>query len=249
MQVHQPHRSRPSSLPKLPPGAGAVLTPDAVLARCGLDRKIVDVQEEQSIFSQGDDANAVFYIQKGRVRLTVISKGGKEATIALLHAGDFVGEECAMSIQPRRTTTATGLTACTLLRFERGEFARAFHEETAFSDVFVGFLIARNVRIQEDLMDQLFNSSEKRLARTLLLLARSGNDGTQETAVPKISQETLAEMVGTTRSRVSCFMNRFRRMGYIDYNTGHNAVLRVHDSLLNVVLDSITSGLETQRIG
>lgn len=233
---NQPHSSGSRSLSKLP-DAAAVPTPEAILARSGLEHRIVNVQKNQTIFSQGDAADAVFYIQKGRVRLTVVSKGGKEATIALLNAGDFVGEECAMSIQPLRTTTATGLTACTLLRIEKEGFVRALHEETAFSDVFVGFLIARKVRIQEDLMDQLFHSSEKRLARALLMLAQSGKDGTPETTVPTISQETLAEMVGTTRSRVSCFMNRFRRMGYIDYNTGHQSVLRVHDSLLHVVAD------------
>ena len=237
MQNNQPYRSRSRSLPKLPSDAAAVHTPEAILARSGLGRKIIDVQKEQSIFSQGDAANAVFYIQKGRVRLTVFSKSGKEATIALLDAGDFVGEECVMGIQPQRTATATALTPCTLLRIERGEFVRALHEEPAFSEVFVSFLIARSVRIQEDLMDQLFNSSEKRLARALLLLARSGKDGTPETAVPKISQEMLAEMVGTTRSRVSRFMNRFRKKGLIDYKAGHKA-LRVHDSLLSAVLDS-----------
>lgn len=214
------------------PRAEAALTPEAFLAKSGLGRKIVNTQKNQSVFSQGDAANAVFYVQKGKVKLTVFSKRGKEATIALLGTGDFVGEECVAAIQPQRMATAVALTQCTLLKIEREEMVRALHEEKAFSDVFVAFLLARNVRIQEDLIDQLFNSSEKRLARTLLLLARFGKDGTPETVIPKLSQETLAEMVGTTRSRVSFFMNRFRKLGFIDYN----GVLRVHASLLNVVL-------------
>lgn len=210
----------------------AVLTPEAFLEKSGLGRKIITTEKDQSVFSQGDVANAIFFIQKGKVKLTVFSKRGKEATIALLGPGSFVGEECVAAIQPHRMATAIALTACTLLKIEREEMVRALHEEQAFSDVFVAFLLARNVRIQEDLIDQLFNSSEKRLARTLLLLARFGKEGTPETVIPKISQETLAEMVGTTRSRVSFFMNRFRKLGFIEYN----GVLRVNSALLNVVL-------------
>jgi CRP-like cAMP-binding protein len=220
----------------LPP-AEAALIPWPLLARKDLGRTIFNRQAQQSIFSQGDPANAVFYIQKGKVKLTVFSKSGKQANIALLHAGDFVGEECVMAIQPQHMATAVAITPCTLLRIERGEMLRALHEEKAFCDVFVDFLLARNVRIQEDLVDQLFNCSEKRLARALLLLARSGKDGAPETVIPKVDQETLAEMVGTTRSRVSFFMNRFRKLGFIDYGTGHTGVLRVHDALMNVVLN------------
>lgn len=198
----------------------------------GLGRKIIDFKKHQTIFSQGDDANAVFYIQKGRVRLTVISKRGKEATIALLGSRDFLGEECIAGIQPQRMATAAALTSCTLLRIERKEMLRVLHEEKQFSEVFVSYLLGRNIRFQEDLIDQLFNSSEKRLARALLLLARFGKEGVPETVVPKISQETLAEMIGTTRSRVSFFMNRFRKLGFIEYN----GTLRVHSSLLNIVL-------------
>src|SRR5947207_3980513 len=186
----------------------------------------------QIVFSQGDTADKVFYIQKGRIKLTVISKRGKEATIALLGSGDFLGEECIAAMQPVRMATATALMPGTLLKIERKEMMRVLHEENTFSDVFVTYLLARNMRVQEDLIDQLFNSSEKRLARALLLLARFGKEGAPETVIPKISQETLAEMIGTTRSRVSFFMNRFREMGFIQYN----GTLSVHSSLLNVVL-------------
>jgi CRP-like cAMP-binding protein len=162
----------------------------------------------------------------------VISKRGKEATIALLGSGSFLGEECIAVIQPQRMATATALTASTILRIERKEMVRVLHEEKLFSEVFVSHLLARNTRIQEDLVDQLFNSSEKRLARALLLLAQFGKDGAPETVIPKIGQETLAEMIGTTRSRVSFFMNRFRKLGFIEYN----GKLSVHSSLLNVIL-------------
>lgn len=206
--------------------------PEAFLAKNGLGRKIIDFEKRQSLFSQGDAANAIFYIQKGRVKLTVNSKRGKEATIALLGAGDFVGEECIAAIQPRRMATAAALTPCTVLRIERKEMVRVLHDQKEFSEVFVSYLLTRNIRFQEDLIDQLFNSSEKRLARALLLLAQFGKDGAPETVIPKISQETLAEMIGTTRSRVSFFMNRFRKLGFIEYN----GKLSVHSSLLNVVL-------------
>jgi CRP/FNR family cyclic AMP-dependent transcriptional regulator len=206
--------------------------PAAFLAQKGLGRTIVDLKKHQTIFSQGDAADAVFYVQKGRVKLTVISKRGKEATIALLGAGKFLGEECIAAIQPQRMATATAITPATILRIERKEMIRVLHEEQLFSEVFVSYLLARNARIQEDLVDHLFNSSEKRLARALLLLAQFGKDGTPETVIPKLSQETLAEMVGTTRSRVSFFMNRFRKLGFIEYN----GTLSVHSSLLNVIL-------------
>jgi CRP-like cAMP-binding protein len=209
-----------------------VFRPAAFLAKTGLGRTILDLKKGQTIFSQGDAANAVFYIQKGKIRLTVISKRGKEATISLLGAGNFLGEECIATIQPQRMATAIALTPANVLRIERSEMKRVLHEEKLFSEIFVTYLLARNARIQEDLVDHLFNSSEKRLARALLLLAQFGKDGAPETVIPKMSQETLAEMIGTTRSRVSFFMNRFRKMGFIEYN----GKLSVHSSLLNVIL-------------
>jgi CRP-like cAMP-binding protein len=213
-------------------GKGSSFDPGTFLAQNGLGGTIVELKKNQTAFSQGEPALNVFYIQKGRIKLTVISKRGKEATIALLGAGDFLGEDCIAAIQPLRMATATALTPCTLLKIERKEMVRVIHEESAFSDEFVSYLLARNVRTQEDLIDQLFNSSEKRLARALLLLARFGKEGKPETVIPKISQETLAEMIGTTRSRVSFFMNRFRKLGFIEYN----GTLRINSSLLNVVL-------------
>jgi CRP/FNR family cyclic AMP-dependent transcriptional regulator len=206
--------------------------PREFLARNGLGRDILELEKKNTVFSQGDAADAVFYIQKGKVKLTVVSERGKEATIALLGPGDFVGEECIAAIQPQRLTTAAAITPCTILKISRKEMVRVLDEEKTFSEVFVSYLLARNVRVQEDLIDQLFNSSEKRLARALLLLARFGKEGTPELVIPKISQETLAEMIGTTRSRVSFFMNRFRKLGFIEYN----GTLSVHSSLLNVVL-------------
>jgi CRP-like cAMP-binding protein len=210
----------------------AVFRPAAFLAKTGLGRTILDLKKGQTIFSQGDSANAVFYVQKGKIRLTVISKRGKEATISLLGSGSFLGEECIATIQPQRMATATALTPASVLRIERSEMVRVLHEEKLFSEVFVTYLLARNARIQEDLVDHLFNSSEKRLARALLLLAQFGKEGAPETVIPKLSQEALAEMIGTTRSRVSFFMNRFRKMGFIEYNGS----LSVHSSLLNVIL-------------
>jgi len=186
----------------------------------------------ERIFSQGDDADAVFYLQKGKVKLAVNSKRGKEATIALLGHGDFLGEECIAANRLQRKVAAIALTPVTILRIERDEMVRVLRDEQSFSEVFVAFMLARNARIQEDLVDQLFNSSEKRLARALLLLAQFGKEGAPETVIPRISQETLAEMVGTTRSRVSFFMNSFRKMGFIEYN----GTLSVHSSLLNVIL-------------
>jgi CRP/FNR family transcriptional regulator, cyclic AMP receptor protein len=210
----------------------AAFEPAAFLAKTGLGRTIVELKKGQAIFCQGDAANAVFYVQKGRIKLTVISKRGKEATIALLGSGSFLGEECIAAIQPQRMATATALTPSTILRIDRKEMVRVLHEEQLFSEIFVSYLLTRNTRIQEDLVDQLFNSSEKRLARALLLLAQFGKDGAPETVIPKIGQETLAEMIGTTRSRVSFFMNRFRKLGFIEYN----GTLSVHSSLLNVIL-------------
>ena len=205
--------------------------PNTFLATIGEGRKLLSVAKKKTIFVQGDTADAVFYIQKGKVRLTVVSKTGKEATIGILGEGSFFGEG-SLAGQLRRMGSANALTACELLRVEKKAMMAALHREHTFSDLFVTYLLARNIRYEEDLVDQLFNSSEKRLARVLLLLARFGKEGVPENVVPKISQEMLAEMVGTTRSRVSFFMNRFRKLGFIHYNGG----LQVHSSLLNVVL-------------
>ncbi len=206
--------------------------PTAFLANAGLGRRITAVKPKQPFFSQGDPASSVFYLQKGRAKLTVVSKAGKEATLALLYPGDFVGEECLATVPGLRMSTAVSITACTALEIRRTEMIRVMHEEHEFSDLFLRFLLARSMRIQADLVDQLFNSSEKRLARILLLMAEFGQPGEPNTFIPPITQETLAEMIGTTRSRVSFFMNRFRALGFIDYN----GRIQVHKSLLNVVL-------------
>jgi CRP/FNR family cyclic AMP-dependent transcriptional regulator len=208
--------------------------PETFLAKAGVGKTVVNLKKKDTAFSQGDPADAVFYIQKGRVKLTVVSENGKEATIALLGAGEFIGEECIASAHPTRMATAAALMECTVLRIDKQEMLRVLHREHAFSDLFVSFLLARSTRFQADLVDQLFNSSEKRLARILLLLAQFGKTSKPETVIPNISQETLAGMVGTTRSRVSFFMNRFRKLGFIDYQAGD--VLQVHNSLLNIVL-------------
>ena len=209
--------------------------PVTFLATIGEGRKSLTVARKHGIFTQGDAADAVFYIQKGQVRLTVVSKTGKEATIGILDAGNFFGEG-ALAGQSLRMGSATAMSECQLLRIDKKAMMGALHREHAFSDLFVSYLLARNIRYEEDLVDQLFNSSEKRLARVLLMLAHFGKEGVPETVVPKISQETLAEMVGTTRSRVSFFMNRFRKLGFIDYAGGVEGGLQVHSSLLNVVL-------------
>ena len=206
--------------------------PHAFLATIGEGRKSVLFQRKQGIFAQGDAADAVFYIQTGKVRLTVVSNDGKEATIGILGDGEFFGEG-ALAGQPLRMGSATAMTDCSVLRIDKKAMMEALHREHEFSDLFVAYLLARNIRYEEDLVDQLFNSSEKRLARILLLLAQFGKEGKPETVVPKISQETLAEMVGTTRSRVSFFMNRFRKLGFVDYS---GSGLQVHSSLLNVIL-------------
>ena len=209
--------------------------PTTFLATLGEGRKNLTVSKKQGIFTQGDAADAVFYIQKGKVQLTVVSKIGKEATIAMLSEGNFFGEG-SLAGQAVRMGSAAAMTDCQLLRIEKKAMMDALHREPTLSEVFVAYLLARNVRYEEDLVDQLFNSSEKRLARVLLMLAHFGKEGVPETVVPKISQETLAEMVGTTRSRVSFFMNRFRKMGFINYAGGVEGGLQVHSSLLNVVL-------------
>ena len=194
-------------------------------------RTIAEVPKKRTIFAQGDSADSVFYIQRGKVKLTVVSEIGKEAAIGILNEGDFFGEGC-LTGQARRMCSATAMTDCRVMRIDKNSMMDVIHRERAFSDMFVEYLLTRNIRYEEDLVDQLFNSSEKRLARILLLLAHFGKDGKPEVAIPKISQETLAEMVGTTRSRVNFFMNRFRKLGFIRYN----GELEVHSSLLNVVL-------------
>ncbi len=206
--------------------------PAQFLANVGLGRKVVELEPKETFFSQGDSADAIYYLQKGRARVTVVSQNGKEATITLLSAGDFVGEESLASIPGPRLATASAINTCTALKIERGEMARVMHDEPAFADFFLKFLLARSMRTQADLIDQLFNSSEKRLARILLLMAEYGMPGERNTFIPPVSQETLAEMIGTTRSRVSFFMNRFRKLGFINYD----GRIQVNKSLLNVVL-------------
>jgi len=204
----------------------------AFLANAGLGRRIVQLEPKEAFYSQGDPADSIFYLQKGRAKITVVSKTGKEATIAILSAGDFVGEGALVAVPGQRLSTATAIVACTALKISREEMIRVMHEERELSDLFLKFLLDRSMRIQADLVDQLFNSSEKRLARILLLMAEFGQPGEPEPLIPKISQETLAEMIGTTRSRVSFFMNRFRELGFVEYD----GRIRVHKSLLNVIL-------------
>jgi len=207
--------------------------PKTFLSTINGGRKIEDFVKRQTIFAQGDSSDAVFYIREGKVKLTVVSEIGKEGTIGILNEGAFFGESC-LTGQPRRLCSATAMTDCSVMRIGKKSMIEALHQEHAFSDMFVAYLLARNIRYEEDLVDQLFNSSEKRLARILLLLAHFGKEGQPETVIPKMSQETLAEMVGTTRSRVSFFLNRFRKLGFIDYDGGSG--LQVHSSLLNIVL-------------
>jgi CRP-like cAMP-binding protein len=212
----------------------AIFEPAVFLANAGLGRKIIELSPKDTFFSQGDPADTVFYLQRGRAKLTVVSQSGKEATITLLAVGDFVGEESLASIPGLRLATASAVNSCVALKITREEMARAMNEEPAFADFFLKFLLARSMRTQADLVDQLFNSSEKRLARILLLMAEFARPGERDTDtfIPPISQETLAEMIGTTRSRVSFFMNRFRALGFIKYN----GRIQVNKSLLNVVL-------------
>ena len=205
--------------------------PDTFLSTIGEGRRALRVDKKQAVFAQGDATDAVFYIQRGKIKLTVLSGNGKEATIGILGEGDFFGEGC-LAGQPFRMGSASAITGCDILRIDKKAMMQALHREHKLSDMFVAYLLARNIRYEEDLVDQLFNSSEKRLARILLLLAHFGKERAPESVVPEISQTTLAEMVGTTRSRVNFFMNRFRKLGFIHYNGG----LRVHSSLLNVVL-------------
>ena len=205
--------------------------PGLLLRKLGDGKTVLNYRDKQSIFSQGDVADAVFYIQKGKVKITVVSKRGKEAVIAILQEGDFFGEGC-LSAQPLRISTASAMTRVTVVRLDKSVMVGLLHKDPEFAEMFIAYLLSRNIRVEGDLVDQLFNSSEKRLARLLLLLAHYGKDSKPETVIPKMSQETLAEMVGTTRSRVSYFMNKFRKMGFIDYNGS----LHVHSALLTVVL-------------
>ena len=216
----------------------------AYLAHAGLGRRIVQVEPKQALFSQGDPADSIFYLQNGRAKITVVSQTGKEGTITILAPGDFAGEESLTATHGLRLATVTAITDCTALKINREEMIRAMHEEHEFSDLFLKYLLARSMRIQANLVDQLFNSSEMRLARILLLMAEFGKPGEPEQYIPKISQETLAEMIGTTRSRVSFFMNRFRKLGFIDYSDR----IFVHKSLLNVVLHDQLPGEEEASI-
>ena len=206
--------------------------PKRFLATIGEGRKILAFEKGQAIFAQGGPTDAVFYVQKGKIKLTVVSQAGKEATVGVLGEGSFFGEG-GLAGQALRMGSASAMTDCTILRIDKQSMIAALHREHTFSDLFVSHLLARNIRYEEDLVDQLFNSSEKRLARILLLLAHFGKEDKPEPVIPKISQESLAEMVGTTRSRVSFFMNRFRKLGFVEYGGGG---LQVHSSLLNVVL-------------
>jgi CRP-like cAMP-binding protein len=215
---------------------------DLYLLKEGPGRKIVHIAPQAKFFSQGDQSSYVFYLQSGRGKLTVLSKAGKEATITMMTPGDFIGEEAIIGAG-FRMSTATALAACTALRIDREEMIRVLHTEHSFSDLFMNFLLNRGMRTQADLIDQLFNSSEKRLARTLLLMAEFGKPAEPETLIPAITQEALAEMIGTTRSRVSFFMNRFRKLGFINYN----GRIRVHKSLLNVVLHDQFTGHNSVR--
>jgi CRP/FNR family transcriptional regulator, cyclic AMP receptor protein len=212
---------------------GLKFDPKSFLATIGEGRRIVSVPKREKIYAQGAACDAVFYIQEGNVRLTVVSDKGKEATIGIMNPGDFFGEG-GLAGQPQRMGSATAMTDCELMRIDKKAMMLALHREHEWSDMFVAYLLGRNIRYEEDLVDQLFNSSEKRLARILLLLAHFGKEGVPETVIPKMSQESLAEMVGTTRSRVSFFMNRFRKLGFVDYG---ESGLQVHSSLLSVVLN------------
>ena len=239
-QVHRAARNRQHSLtgvqsqlrgPTMKRKAKPPFDPKVFLAKINGGRSVADYRKGQGVFRQGDPSDAVFYIQSGKVKATVISEQGKEAVVAVLETDDFVGEGC-LAGQPLRLSTVSAMTECVIVRIEKPDITRVIHEEPAFAELFISHLLSRNSRVEEDLVDQLFNSSEKRLARVLLLLANFGKEGQPVPVIAKISQETLAEMIGTTRSRVSFFMNKFRKLGLIDYN-GH---IEVHSSLLNVVL-------------
>ncbi|MEJ0026565.1 MAG: Crp/Fnr family transcriptional regulator [Rhizomicrobium sp.] len=213
-------------------GGKQAFDPRAFLAEAGIGRMVSKYRKNEILFSQGDPADSVFYIQKGKVKLAVVSAQGKEAVVSILGSDEFCGEAC-LTGQTRRMATASALTECEIMRLEKAAIVRVIHQELAFSEMFVSHILIHSLRVEEDLIDQLFNSSEKRLARALLLLANFGKEGKPEPIIAKVSQATLAEMIGTTRSRVSFFMNKFRKLGFIKYN-GH---LEVHSSLLSVVLN------------
>jgi CRP/FNR family cyclic AMP-dependent transcriptional regulator len=217
--------------PPLRPQHAISFDPQPFLGKVGAGRSVAHFPKASRIFTQGDPADAVFYIQEGRVKLTVVSREGKVAVIAILSVGDFFGEGC-LAGQLTRMSSAAAMSECSIVRLEKAALIRVLREEPDFSEMFLMHVLSRNIRFEADLVDHLFNSSEKRLARVLLLLANFGKMGEPQTVIPKISQETLAEIIGTTRSRVSFFMNRFRKLGFIEYNDG----LEVHSSLLNVVL-------------
>jgi CRP/FNR family transcriptional regulator, cyclic AMP receptor protein len=228
---HAP-RSKPAKRgPTGKPAGGVLFDPAVFIATAAPGRESSTYSKKETIFAQGDDADSVFYIKKGKVKVAVLSKQGKEAVVALLGPDEFVGEGCLIG-QLKRLATASAMTECEVMRVKKSEIQRAIHEDSEFAEMFVSHILTRNARVEEDLVDQLFNSTEKRLARLLLLLANFGKEGRPEPILAKISQETLAEMIGTTRSRVSHFMNKFRKLGFIDYN-GH---LEVHNSLLGVLL-------------
>jgi CRP/FNR family cyclic AMP-dependent transcriptional regulator len=221
---------------------GVVFEPKEFLSRIGAGRTNANYHADDVVFAQGDAADAVFYLQNGKVKITVTSENGKEAVLAIIGPDDFFGEGC-LNGQPLRLATVTAMTDCSIMRLEKAAMVRVLHEEPKFADLFIAHLLSRNSRVEEDLVDQLFNSSEKRLARTLLLLANFGKDAKQEPVIAKINQETLAEMIGTTRSRVNFFMNKFRRLGFIDYNGDSHSDLHVNTSLLNMVLhEGISNG-------
>ena len=231
-------------------GRRSAFNPKSFLAKVGEGRRICKYRKSEIVFAQGDAADAVFYIQKGRAKVTVVSEQGKEAVVAILAADEFFGEGC-LAGQAQRISTVVAMTEAVIVRLEKAAIVRVIHEQPAFSEMFIAHLLGRTIRVEADLVDQLFNSSEKRLARLLLLLANFGKEGKPEPMIAKISQETLAEMIGTTRSRVSFFMNKFRKLGFIDYNGG----IEVHSSLLNVVLhdqpqihDAMTAEVAADRL-
>jgi CRP/FNR family transcriptional regulator, cyclic AMP receptor protein len=230
--AHLKREGEPKEATLVSSDTNQTFSPAAFLASAGLGRTVIELKPRENFFAQGDHADSVFFLQKGRGKVTVLSKAGKEATITLLSPQDFVGEEALASDAGLRMATATAVTTCTALKIMRTEMIRAMHEQHTFSDLFLSFLLARSMRVQADLVDQLFNSSEKRLARILLLMAEFGEPGEPEMLIPPITQDTLADMIGTTRSRVSFFMNRFRKLGLIEYN----GRIRVNKSLLNLVL-------------
>jgi CRP/FNR family transcriptional regulator, cyclic AMP receptor protein len=231
-----PRLDRLSTRQRRSPKPTQVFDPAAFWSSTGIGRTLRRYAPKQAIFLQGEHADAVFYIQEGRARLSVLSAQGKEATVGLFDSGDFLGEGCIALDQGFRMATATATTDCAVIKIEREEMLRMLHEEQRFSNMFLMYMVKHNNRTEADLVDQLFNLSERRLARALLLLARFGKEGASEAVIPNVNQGTLADLIGTTRSRVNFFMNRFRRLGFIEYNAADNGRLKVHSSLLSIVL-------------